>query len=280
MALPPQGWAAVVKDQAARIARFRALHAGPEAFLLGNAWSMGSARQMEAMGYAAIGTSSAALAAGLGLEDLQVGRERALAHAAELAAATPLPLSADLEDGFGPRPEDCAETIRRAVAAGLAGGSIEDCTGNPADPIHGFEAAVARVAAAAAAVRESGTGFVLTARVENFAWGRHDLADTIARLRAFEAAGAEVLFAPNLPDLGAIRAVCAAVTRPVNVLMGPGAPPWTLAELQAAGVRRVSLGHALARMAEDASTAAARAAIAEGHFRYRHAVAEAFAEAR
>jgi len=268
-----------LSDPAERIARFRALHAGPEAFILGNAWSIGSARRLAAMGYAAIGTSSAALAEELGLEDGQVGRDRVLAHAAELAAATDLPVSADLEEGFGPHPHDCAETIRGAIATGLAGGSIEDFTGDPARPIHDFGTAVARVAAAAAVVRESGTGFVLTARAENFAWGRNDLTDTIARLRAFEEAGADVLFAPNLPDLDAVRAVCTAVRRPVNVLMGLGSPGWRLAALQAAGVRRASLGPALARTAEEAWTAAARAALKAGSFAYGRAVAERFANA-
>ncbi|MFC7738476.1 isocitrate lyase/phosphoenolpyruvate mutase family protein [Roseomonas sp. GCM10028921] len=259
-----------------RAARFRQLHEGPGILLLGNAWSIGSARRLEGMGYAALGTSSEALAAELGLEDNGVGRDRVLAHARTLAAATELPVSADLEDGFGPRPEDCGETIRLAIEAGLAGGSVEDFTGDAAHPIHGFEVAVARVAAAAAAARASGTRFVLTARAENFAWKRHDLADTIARLQAFEAAGADVLFAPNLPDLQAVQAVCAAVTRPVNILMGPASPNWSLAELQAVGVRRVSLGDALARTAVEAWTAAARAVLDTGRFAYRRAVVDPF----
>ncbi|MFT8246842.1 isocitrate lyase/PEP mutase family protein [Roseomonas sp. BN140053] len=264
-------------EQERRAARFRQLHEGPGILILGNAWSIGSAKRLEGMGYAAIGTSSAALATELGLEDNGVGRDGVLAHARALTAATELPVAADLEDGFGPQPEDCAETIRLAIEAGLAGGSIEDFTGDAAHPIHDFKAAVARVAAAAAAARASGTGFVLTARAENFAWKRHDLADTIARLQAFEAAGADVLFAPNLPDLQAVQAVCAAVTRPVNILMGPASPDWSLAELQAAGVRRVSLGHALARTAEDAWAAAARAVLDTGRFAYRRAVVEFFA---
>ena len=190
-----------------RAARFRQLHEGAGILILGKAWSIGSARRLEGMGYAALGTSSAALAAGLGLEDNGVGRDRVLAHARTLAAATELPVSADLEDGFGPRPEDCAETIRLAI----------------------------------------------------------------------EAAAADVLFAPNLPDLQAVQPICAAVTRPVNILMGPASPDWSLAELQAAGVRRVSLGHALARTAEDAWTAAARAVLGTGRFAYRRAVVERFA---
>ncbi|WP_240782568.1 isocitrate lyase/phosphoenolpyruvate mutase family protein [Roseococcus sp. SYP-B2431] len=254
--------------------RFRDLHEGAGPFVLANAWSVGSAMRLQAMGFAAIGTSSAALAAEYGLPDNQAGRDRVLSHAAALAAATSLPVSADLEDGFGPRPEDCAETIRMAISAGLAGGSIEDFTGDEMRPIHDFDLAVARVAAAAAAAKASGTGFVLTARAENHAWGREDLGDTIARLRAFEAVGADVLFAPNLPRMDAVRAVCAAVKRPVNVLMGPTSPDWSLEELRAAGVRRVSLGHALAKVAEEAWTAAAAAVLRDGRFRYRSAAVE------
>ncbi|MXP65016.1 isocitrate lyase/phosphoenolpyruvate mutase family protein [Roseomonas sp. M0104] len=258
----------------ASAARSRDLHQRTGPLILANAWSIGSARKLEAMGFAAIGSSSAALAAGYGLPANQVERERVPCHAAALAAATPRPAPADLEDGFNTRPGDRAEPIRLAVAAGLAGGSMDDVTGDEARPIHDFGIAAARVAAAAGAAKSSGTGFVLTARAENFARGRPELDDTVVRLRASEAAGANVLFAPNLPTPQAVRAVCAAVSRLVNVLMGPLCPDWTLEELRAEGVRRVSRGHALAKVADDAWTAAARGVLEEGRFRYRRAVVE------
>lgn len=187
-------------------------------------------------------------------------------NAAEIVAATDLPVSADLEDGFGPAPEDCAETLRLALAAGLAGGSIEDATGDATDPIFPFEHAVERVRAAAEAVQ--GQPFLLTARAENFLWGRPDLDDTIARLQAFAEAGADVLFAPGLRDLAAIRSVCASVDRPVNVVMGLTGARFTVAELAGAGVKRISLGGSLFRTGFGAVQAAARQILSEGCFDY------------
>lgn len=234
---------------ARRHAAFLALHARPGAFVIPNPWDAGSARLLAALGFEALATTSAGFAFSRGRRDsaAALGRDDVLANARDIVAATALPVSADLENGFGHAPEACAATVRAAADVGLVGGSIEDATGDPADPIYPFEAAVARIRAAAQAVADR--PFVLTARAENFLWGRPDLADVIARLRAFEAAGAEVLYAPGLPDLDAIRAVCAAVRRPVNVVTGLGAARWSVAELEAAGVKRVSVGGSLARAA-------------------------------
>jgi 2-methylisocitrate lyase-like PEP mutase family enzyme len=265
--------------QSEKIARFRQLHEGGTPFILANAWTVGSARTLTRLGFEAIGTTSAGLALDLGLEDGEVGRDRTLANARAIAAATHLPVSADLEDGFGDTPEACADTIRQAIDGGLAGGSIEDSTGKPDAPVHSLDLAVARVRAAVEAARASGTGFVVTARAENFASGRPDLDDTITRLKAFAEAGADVLFAPNLPDLAAIRAVCSALDKPVNVLMGYRAPALSQADLEQAGVRRISIGSALPRAAEEAWMAAARAA-RDGHsFHHRQAVKTAFTDA-
>ena len=175
-----------------------------------------------------------------------------------IVQATDLPVSADLEDGFGPRPEDVAETIRQAAAIGLVGCTIEDTTADPAHPIHGFSLSVERVSAAVEAAEALPFPFTLTARAENFLFGRPDLDDTIRRLRAFEDAGANVLYAPGLPDLDAIRAVCAAVSRPVNVIAGLAGNRYSVAELAGAGVKRISLGSTLARAALGALARAAR----------------------
>lgn len=234
---------------ARRHAAFLALHARPGAFVIPNPWDAGSARLLAALGFEALATTSAGFAFSSGRRDsaAALGRDDVLANARDIVVATALPVSADLENGFGHAPEACAATVQAAADLGLVGGSIEDATGDPADPIYPFEAAVARIRAAAQAVADR--PFVLTARAENFLWGRPDLADVIARLRAFEAAGAEVLYAPGLPDLDAIRAVCAAVRRPVNVVTGLGAARWSVTELEAAGVKRVSVGGSLARAA-------------------------------
>jgi 2-methylisocitrate lyase-like PEP mutase family enzyme len=258
-------------DVARRFEAFRALHARAGAFVIPNPWDAGSARLLAALGFEALATTSAGLAFSLGLRDsaAALSRDQVLANAQAIVEATDLPVSADLEDGFGAAPHDCAETIRRAAAVGLVGGSIEDATGDPGDPIFPFEAAVARVAAAAQAAR--GLPFVLTARAENFLWGRPDLDEVIARLKAFEAAGAEVLYAPGLPDLEAIRAVCAAVSKPVNVVTGLGPARWSVAELAQAGVRRVSVGGSLARAAWGALDRAARELRDQGTVSYADA---------
>ena len=249
-------------DAAERAERFVALHRSG-CFALPNAWDAGSARLLATLGPAALASTSAGAAWVLGRQDGALSRAEAIANAAAILAETSLPVSADLEDGFGPAPEDCAATVRAAIEAGLAGCTIEDTTRDPASPIHDFDAALARVRAAVAAVREKGRPFVLTARTENFLHGRPDLEDTIRRLTAFAEAGADCLYAPALPDLAAIRRVVAAVApKPVNVLIGPRAGLLPMAELAAAGVRRVSVGGALARAAYGEALEMGRALLA------------------
>ena len=253
------------QDAASRARRFRELHSRG-IFVIANAWDAGSARVLEGLGFPAIATSSGAMANALGRMDGQVTRDEAIAHARALVDAVDLPVSADLEKGFGDRPEDAAETIRRAVGVGLAGGSIEDFSGDASQPIYPTAQAAERVHAAAEAAR--GTGFVLTARAENFLHGRADLDDTIARLQAYAKAGADVLFAPGLPDLASIRAVCSAVPKPVNFMAGIRGKSFTVAELEAAGVRRVSVATSLYRAAMSGLIAAAREVKEQGSFEY------------
>ena len=243
-----------------RAVSFVALHRAPGAFVIPNPWDAGSARLLAALGFEALATTSAGLAFALGRRDSEglLSRDDALANAAVIVQATDLPVSADLEDGFGPRLEDVAETIRQAAAIGLVGCTIEDTTADPAHPIHDFNLAVERINAAVEAARALPFPFTLTARAENFLFGRPDLDDTIRRLRAFEDAGANVLYAPGLPDLDAIRAVCAAVSRPVNVIAGLSGNRYSVAELAGAGVKRISLGSTLARAALGALARAAR----------------------
>jgi 2-methylisocitrate lyase-like PEP mutase family enzyme len=245
-------------DLTTKVAQFQALHRRPGAFVVPNPWDTGSARLLTMMGFEALATTSSGRAWSLGRRDGEglVSREETLAGARAILAGTHLPVSADLENGFGDSPETCAETIRQAAANGLAGGSIEDSTGKQGSAVYDFTLAVERVRAAAEAARPS--GFVLTARTENFLKGRNDLDDTIKRLQAFAQAGANVLFAPGLPDLDSVRLVCSSVDRPVNLLIGPGLQSLTLAEIAAAGVKRVSVGGALARAAFSAFLAAAR----------------------
>ena len=250
---------------AGRVARFRALHERG-IFVIANAWDAGTARVLAGVGFAAIATSSGAMANALGRRDGQVTREEALAHARAIVDAVEVPVSADLEKGFGDEPRDAAETIRRAADIGLAGGSIEDFSGNDAKPIYGIAQAAERVQAAAEAAR--GTGFVLTARAENYLHGRADLDDTIARLQAYAKAGADVLFAPGLPDLAAVKAVCAAVPKPVNFMAGIRGMSFRVSELDAAGVRRVSLATSLYRAAMSGLIAAAREVQEQGTFEY------------
>jgi 2-methylisocitrate lyase-like PEP mutase family enzyme len=228
---------------------FRAMHARASAFIMPNAWDGASAVLLKRAGFEALGSSSLAIAFAMGRQDGQhaVSRAEAIANAALLAQRTGLPVNGDLEDGFGSDPEDCAATVRAAIEVGLAGVGIEDTTANPEDPIHGFDQAVARVRRAAQAAHHR---ILLTGRTDNFLHGRSDLDDTIRRLTAFAEVGADVLYAPNLPDMDAIRAVVRAVApKPVNVLIGPRAGGVSLATLDAAGVRRVSLGGALYRRA-------------------------------
>jgi 2-methylisocitrate lyase-like PEP mutase family enzyme len=246
----------IVPTQAEKAELFRALHEGPEPLLLPNPWDVGSAKLLTWLGFAALATTSSGFAATLGRLDGSVTREEALAHAAELAAATSLPVSADLENAFADEPAGVAETIRMAVQAGLAGCSVEDFTGQPGSPIYDIGLATDRVAAAAAAATAGLVQLVITARAENYLHGRPDLADTITRLQAYQEAGADVLYAPGLTSLDEIRQVVSAVDLPVNVLALPGGP--TVPELAQAGVRRVSVGGAFAFAALGAVVEAAR----------------------
>jgi 2-methylisocitrate lyase-like PEP mutase family enzyme len=265
-------------NQAELAARFRALHARPGAFVIPNPWDAGSARILAAQGFEALATTSAGLAFCLGQRDGTATKAETLANAGAIVSATPLPVSADLENGFGHSPLHCAATIRDAAGVGLVGGSIEDASGDPANPIYDFAHAVERVAAAAEAAR--GLPFILTARAENFLHGRPDLDDTIRRLQAFSAAGAEVLYAPGLKKLEDIRTLCAAVDKPVNVVMGLVGRPFTVAELADAGVKRISLGGSLARAMLGFVARTGREILEEGHFGYAaHAMSGAEVEA-
>jgi 2-methylisocitrate lyase-like PEP mutase family enzyme len=237
---------------------FRALHAREQAFIVPNPWDAGTARMLTHLGFEALATTSAGNAFAHGLKDGMVGREATLANGAEIAAATDLPVSGDLENGFGDSPEAAAETIRLAAAAGLVGGSIEDATGRADDPIYAIEQAIERIEAAAEAAHTLPFPFVLTARAENYLYGREDLKDTIHRLRVYQEAGADVLYAPGLKTKEEIAAVIRSVERPVNVLMGMGDLDLSLDELSEMGVRRVSVGGALYRLALGAFLGAAR----------------------
>ncbi|MEM9174831.1 MAG: isocitrate lyase/phosphoenolpyruvate mutase family protein [Myxococcota bacterium] len=236
---------------------FRALHETP--FVLPNPWDRGSARILARMGFAALATTSAGFANALGRPDGGITRDEAIGHAAEIVAATPLPVSADLENGFGDAPEDAATTIRAALGAGLAGASIEDWSGETLyDAAHGAD----RIRAAVEANRADAAPLVLTARAENHIRGNPDLADTIARLQAYQEAGADVLYAPGLASLDDIRSLLAAVDRPINCLILPGGP--SAKEMMAAGAARISTGSAIAAAAQATIVDAARELLDQG----------------
>lgn len=237
---------------------FQALHERAGAFMIPNPWDIGTARILERLGFEALATTSAGYAFSIGKLDGDVGRETMLAHAAAIVAATGLPVSADLENGFGDGPETVAETIRLAAETGLAGGSIEDATGRSEDPVYELPLAIDRVRAAAEAARSLPFPFTLTARAENFIAGRPDLSDTIERLQAYQEAGADVLYAPGLVSKENIAAVVSSVDRPLNVLMGTAGVRFSLAELSELGVQRISVGSALSRAALGAFLRAAR----------------------
>jgi 2-methylisocitrate lyase-like PEP mutase family enzyme len=254
-------------NQETRARRFRDLHAGGT-FVIANAWDGGSARVLEGLGFPAIATSSGAAAGVHGRLDHGIGIEESLANAKLICEATSRPVSGDLEKGFGDAPSDVARTITRAAEAGLVGGSIEDATGRREAPIFDLGLATERIAAAAEAARALPFPFTLTARAENFLNGRNDLDDTIRRLQAYEKAGADVLFAPALPDLDAVRTLCASVTRPVNFMVAIPGKSFSVAELAAAGVRRISLATSLYRAAMTGLVAAAREVRESGTFGY------------
>ena len=254
--------------QAEKAARFKALHEGPRAFVIANPWDAGSACILAGLGFVALATSSGASAGTLGRRDGNVTRNEALVDARAIVEATDVPVSADLEKGFGDSPEDAAETIRQAAQVGLVGGSIEDASGDKRQPIYPLAHATERIAAAAEAAHALAFPFLLTARAENFLHGNADLDDTIRRLQAFEKAGADVLFAPALPDLAAVRAVCSAVKKPVNFMVAIRGKSWSVAELEAAGVRRISLASSLWRAAMTGLVEAGREVHEKGTFGY------------
>lgn len=248
--------------------RFRALHRGPGAFVIPNPWDGGSARLLAGLGFQALATSSGAAAGVLGRRDGNITRDEALAQVRVIVSATDLPVSADLEKGFGDSPEIVAETVKLAAQAGLVGCSIEDASGDKAKPLYEFPLALKRVEAAVEAARCLGFPFTLTARAENFLRGNPDLDETIGRLRAFAQAGADVLFAPGLPDLEAVRKVCAALDKPCNFMVGLKGKSFSVAELERAGVRRISLATSLYRAAMTGLLEAAREVKEKGTFGY------------
>lgn len=254
--------------QAEKGRTFRALHKREGAFVIPNPWDAGTARLLALVGFEALATTSAGYAFSVGKRDNSVPRDEMLAHAAAIVAATDLPVSADLENGFGASPEVVVETIRRAAEAGLAGGSIEDMSRRAGHPIYELEHAVDRVRAAAEAARGLAFPFTLTARCENYLVGKRVLGDTIARLQAYQTAGADVLYAPGLTSREEIAEVVRSVDRPVNVVMGLQGGRLSMAELAAVGVKRVSVGSTLARTALGAFLRAAREMREHGTFTF------------
>ncbi len=257
----------MASSQSDKATRFRALHQGP-AFVIPNPWDAGSARILAGLGFQALATSSGASAGILGRRDGKVLRDEALAHARAIVEATDLPVSADLEKGFGDAPASAGETIRLAAGVGLVGGSIEDATGDKDKPLYDIAQATERVTAAVQAARALSFPFTLTARAEGFLRGKPDLDDVIARLQAFEKAGADVLMSPGLPDLESVRKVCGALSKPFNFMVGIKGKSFTVAELAGAGVKRISLATSLYRMAMTGLVDAAREVKDKGTFGY------------
>ena len=254
----------VTQEQKAN--RFRALHERPGAFVIPNPWDIASARILAGMGFEALATSSAASAVAIGLKDGGQTRDQALAHARMIVDAVDLPVSADLENGFGDAPNVVAETVRLASGVGLVGCTIEDSTGNPDHPLYDFNLALERVVAAAEAAR--GLPFVLTTRTHNLLYANPSLDETIKRLQAFEKAGADVLFAPGLADLNAVREVCSALKKPFNFMVGIKGKSFSVPELTAAGVKRISLATTLYRAAMTGFVEAAMEVKNSGQFSF------------
>jgi 2-methylisocitrate lyase-like PEP mutase family enzyme len=246
---------------------FRALHEGPT-FVIPNPWNIGSARVLAGMGFKALATSSAAAASVIGRRDGSLTRVEAIEHAKLIVDATDLPVSADLEKGFGDSPETVAETVRQAAGVGLVGCTIEDTTGNPERPLYDFALAVERITAAAEAARALPFPFMLTARAHNLMFDEPELEETIRRLQAFEKAGADVLFAPGIPDLASVREVCGAVSKPVNFMVGIKGKSFSVRELAECGVRRISLATSLYRAAMTGFLKAAREVKNDGEFAF------------
>ncbi|HZE11359.1 MAG TPA: isocitrate lyase/phosphoenolpyruvate mutase family protein [Burkholderiales bacterium] len=259
-----------MRTQAERAREFRALHERPGIFVMPNPWDAGTAKLFGSLGFEALATTSFGLANALGRVDgtLAVSREELIANCREIAQATELPVNADLENGYADDPKKAAEIIRMAAETGVVGGSIEDATGNDAKPIYDFNLAVERVAAAAEAAHSLPFPFTFTARAENFLHGRRDLDDTVRRLQAFAKAGADVLYAPGLRDLATIRQVAAAVSKPINVVMSAADPDITTQQLADAGVKRISVGGALSRLAYAAVRDAALAMRDQGSYQW------------
>jgi len=259
-----------MRTQAERARLFRALHERPGIFVMPNPWDAGTAKLFASLGFEALATTSLGFASARGRVDgtLAISREELIANCREIASATELPVNADLENGYADDPEEAAAVIRLAADAGVVGGSIEDATGDPARPIYEFDLAVERVAAAARIARALPFPFTLTARAENYLHGRPDLEDTIRRLQAFAAAGADVLYAPGLRDLETIRRVVAAAPKPVNVVMSSADPAITVRQLASVGVKRISVGGALSRLAFAAVRDAAVAMRDAGSFQW------------
>ncbi len=274
-----------MKTHAEKCQHFRALHARPDAFIIPNPWDVGTTRLLAQLGFEALATTSAGYAFSVGQQDGAVGREKMLAHVRQIVAATDLPVSADLENGFGDSPAEVAQTIHLAAATGLAGGSIEDANTLAATPVYDLGLAVERIQAAVETVRALPSDFVLTARAENYVFGRNDLKDTITRLQAYQDAGADVLYAPGLRRLEDIATLVRSVDRPVNVVMGLQGSPLSLSALSQAGVKRVSVGSALSRAALGAFLRAAREMQEHGTFGFAEeavgyqAINEMFADA-
>jgi 2-methylisocitrate lyase-like PEP mutase family enzyme len=255
-------------DTRAKFDTFAQLHSRPGAFVMPNPWNAGTARILTALGFEALATTSAGFAFSIGRRDSSgsFSRDEVLQNAREIVEATVLPVSGDLEDGFGRTPEVCAQTIREAISIGLVGGSIEDCTGDSASPIFSFDEAVDRVGAACEAA--AGHPFLVTARAEGCLYGHGDLSEIVRRLQAFENAGADVVYAPGLPSLEAIRIVCAETTVPVNVVMGLQGATYTVDQLAEVGVKRISVGGSFARAALGALVRAASEVQDHGTFSY------------
>ena len=254
--------------QADKAKAFRRLHEGEGAFVIPNPWDVGTAKMLESLGFKALATTSAGHAHSMGVPEGFTTNQDVLEHCFLLAEATDIPVSADLEMGFGDSPKETAETIRLVAPTGIVGCSIEDHTGRLSDPIYDFELAVERIAAAAEAARGLDHDFLLTARAENYLHDRPFLDDTIKRLVAFEEAGADVLYAPGLPDLEAIKTVCDAVSKPVNVVMGLSGKNFNVAELAEAGVKRISVGSSFARLAFGSLFEAVREIQEDGTFTF------------
>jgi len=262
-------------SQADKAAAFEALHKAPGVFVIPNPWDPGSARLLAGLGFKALTTTSAGYARSIGFPDYNAGRENVMAHIRAMAPVIDIPLAADLEDGFGPKPENCAETIRQGAAAGLVGGSIEDFTGDRANPIYSIGEAADRIRAAAEAARNLPFKFMLCARAENYLNGRPDLADTIARLRAYQEAGADVLFAPGLNTSEEVREVCRSTDRPFNIVRGPRKEQLTAEQVGALGVKRVSTGGMMHAVAMSAMIGAAKEMLGPGTFEFTKAMPHA-----